>query len=156
VIRLVVLVLVVTGCGTWDLRPRGYSSSTREADATLDQARAETDAGRPKNALALYEGVARDSAGTAAAAMALHEMAILRLDPRSPIRDLRGAQQILARLAKEYPTTPWGREANAWRVLFRQAARCQEEATQLGADAERLRQTIDSLKDTDVDLEVIP
>jgi hypothetical protein len=88
--------------------------------------------------------------------MALHEIAILRLDPRSPVRDRRSAQQALTRLARQYPKTRWGREASAWRVLFRQVDRCEAEATRLGADADRLRQTIESLKDMDDDFEDLP
>ncbi|HXJ36569.1 MAG TPA: hypothetical protein VMS22_21235 [Candidatus Eisenbacteria bacterium] len=153
--RLLVLVLVGTaGCALF--RSPEPAAPPPTADALLAEADAESSAGRVATAAALYERIARENQGQPAAARALLGLAALRLDPRSPIRDRRAGQTVLARVASEYPKTPWGREARAWRMLMREADRCEEEAARLGADADRLRQTLETLKDSDLELEQHP
>jgi hypothetical protein len=154
---LVPVLVLVAGCGAW--RSPWLADTPEEgggAEVRLEHARIEADAGRPKNAVVLYENVIREHPGEPVAAEALHDLAMLRLQPRSPVRDRRAAYQLLSRLAREHPKTQWGREARVWRVVLGEVDRCEAEATRLGADAERLRQTIESLKDADVDLEELP
>ena len=157
IVRPLLVALLATGCGPW----RSTWMSTKPvqagpAAARLEDARREVDAGQPKNAVVLYEGVIRDHAGQDVAAEALHDLAVLRLTPGTPVRDRRAGYQLLSRLAREHAKTRWGREAKVWRLLFRQVDQCQAEAARLGVDAERLRQTVESLKDADVDLEELP
>lgn len=152
--------LVAIGCAgpwrlPWDVAP-DPSRRPSTTDDVLAEPETELAAGQARSAATAYERIARDYAGQDVAAHALHDLAVLRIDPRSPLRDRRVAQALLARLAAEYPDTHWGREARGWHVLFRSIDRCEVEATQLGADADRLRQTIDSLKDSDLELERHP
>jgi len=149
--------LVTIGCsGRWAHWGGEEAAHPPTTDDVLAQPEADLAAGRPRSAVAAYERIAHDYAGQDVAAHALHDLAVLRLDPRGGVHDRKAAQALLARLVTEYPDTRWGREARAWRLLFRSIDHCEAEATQLGSDAERLRQTIDSLKDSDLELEQHP
>jgi hypothetical protein len=81
---------------------------------------------------------------------------MLRVDPSGPLRDRRAAQALFRRLANEYGDTLPGREARAWRLLLREIDRCEAEAARRGADVEKLRQTLESIKDSDLELEHEP
>lgn len=152
---VLVAMLVALGCnGAWQWHPS--KSPSQAADAALAEADGEALAGRHKNAIALYETIVKEHPGEEVAARALHGLAVIRLDPRSRARDRRLGLQHLTKLSTDYPNTTWGREARLWRVLFKQIDRCEAEATQLGADADRLRQTLDSLRDSDLELETKP
>ena len=155
---LVMTVLLAAGCSAgWDLGWARPAASPQEPTPEVLLADADaTAAGDPRAASAIYERNARENQGQAVAARALHDQAFLLMDPRSPIADPRGARVILGRLASEYPKTPQGREARRWRLLLRQIDRCEEEATRVGADAERLRQTLETIKDSDLELEQHP
>lgn len=151
---VVVMMAIAVGCsGAW--RPGGKAAPT-SANGAIAEADAEAMAGRQRNALTMYETIVKEHPGEEVAAHALHGMAIVRLDPRSPVRDRRLGLQHLTKLSSEYPNTSWGREARLWRLLLREIDRCEAEATQLGADADRLRQTLDSLRDSDLELETKP
>jgi hypothetical protein len=151
---VVVTMAMALGCnGVWR---QGGTSATPSGNATLAEADAEALAGRQRNALPLYEAIVKEHPGEEVAARALHGLAIIRFDPRSPVRDRRLGLQNLTKLSSEYPNTSWGREARLWRLLLREIDRCEAEATQLGADADRLRQTLDSLRDSDLELETKP
>jgi hypothetical protein len=152
----VVLAIATASCTGWRLPWSSPAEPPPTAEALLVAARTEAAHGRERTAIAMYESIAHDYAGQDTAAEALHDLALLRLDPKSPVRDRRAGQALLARLATDYPSTTWGREARLWRLLARDIDRCESEATKLGADAERLRQTLDSLKDSDVELEQHP
>jgi hypothetical protein len=78
---------------------------------------------------------------------------MLRAEPGSAVRDQRAAQAHFRRLAGEYRNTLSGREARAWRNLLAELDRCELEATKRGADADKLRQTLDSIRDSDLELE---
>jgi hypothetical protein len=154
--RALAAAVVAAGCTLpWAQQP-GAPPSAPVANASLDEADAALAAGKTRTAAALYERVAREQSGHDAGARALHELLVLRTDPKSPMQDHKAAAILATRLANDYRDTRWVREARAWRVLLRSIDRCEAEATQLGADAERLRQTLDSLKDTDVELEQHP
>jgi outer membrane protein assembly factor BamD (BamD/ComL family) len=142
--------LVAGACTSW-LRP--HPSADAEPAATLAKAHAEDDAGHTDVAVGLYERVAHDHPATPAAAEALHALVVLRLDPDSPARDRHAAESALARLVADYPKTRTAAEGRAWRVLLRRLSRCEVEAARRGADAQKLRETLDSLKDSDIDLE---
>ena len=153
----VVLAIATASCTAgWRLPWSSPAEPPPTAEALLAAARTEAANGRERTAVAMYESIAREYAGQDTGAEALHDLAVLRLDPKSSVRDRRAGQALLARLATEYPSTTWGREARLWRLLSRDIDRCESEATKLGADAERLRQTLDSLKDSDVELEQHP
>jgi hypothetical protein len=152
-VRAAVLVaaLGAGACTAW-LKPPP-SSVDAEPAATLAKAHAEDEAGHADVAVGLYERVAHAHPGTPAAADALHALVVLRLDPDSPVRDRRAAETALARLVADYPRTRSAAEGRAWRVLLRRLSRCETEAAQRGADLQKLRETLDSLKDSDLDLE---
>jgi hypothetical protein len=126
---------------------------TAGAAVAVEAADKEWQAGHQREAMARYEAVVRQYPADPAAAEALHDLAMLHLEPGSPLRDRRAAQALLRRLATDYPSSQWGHEARAWRVLLRELDRCEVEATRRGADAEKLRQTLDAIKDSDLELE---
>jgi hypothetical protein len=154
--RQVVLLLsatVVAGCAGWSVqRPPGESGAARAAMVEADRDASE---GRLRDATVQYEQIVRDHPKDPVAAEALHRLAMLRLE-RGPLRDRRAAAALLRRLASEHPRTLAGREARLWSGLLRQIDRCEAEATKRGADAEKLRQTLDSIRDTDLELETHP
>ncbi|MGH7896030.1 MAG: hypothetical protein ACREQL_15265 [Candidatus Binatia bacterium] len=155
---LAVVLFGTIGCSTlreWG-QPRSVTTPEPTADASLVAADEALTAGDVRGATAVYEGIVRDHPGERVAAQALNRLAVLHMDFRSPIRDRRAAQAELRRLATEYPTSPWGRQARTLRTLLRQLDRCEEEATRLGADADRLRQTLEDMRDTDLELEQHP
>lgn len=152
---LLVLATVVLGCSQWLRRPAPEEPDRRAADALADADR-EALAGRAREASARYEAIVREHATDPAAAEALHRLAMQRLDPKSPLRDRRAGQAMMRRLATEYPDTLAGREARVWRGLVRELDRCTLEATRRGADAEKLRQTLESIRDSDLELEQQP
>jgi hypothetical protein len=150
---LIVLVTLLAGCsGTW-LHRTPPPVVVNVAAAEVENANNELAAGQTREAMAGYEAVVREHPGDPAAAEALHDLAMIRLEPGSPLRDRRAAQGLLRQLAKDYPDTRWGHEARAWRVLLRELDRCEVEATRRGADAEKLRQTLDAVKDSDLEVE---
>jgi len=132
------------------------SGESRASRAAIAEADRDALQGRLREAAARYEAVVRDYPKEPAAAEALHRLAMLRLEPGSSLRDRRAAQALLRRLSTEYASTLWGREARAWRGLLREIDRCAAEATRRGADAEKLRQTLDSIRDSDLELEQHP
>jgi hypothetical protein len=156
--RSCVVVLAATlaaGCAArWPGRgPASESATLRTAMAEAD---AEASAGRLRSEVARYEAIVRQNPKDPIAAEALHRLAMLRLEPKSPLRDRRAGYALLRRLSSEHPKTLWGREARAWRGLVDQLSRCEAEATRRGADAEKLRQTLDSIRDSDLELEQHP
>ena len=146
-----ILLVMCIGCGQVALP--GLTDQTES-----ELARADEDAlrGRPREAYGRYETIVRDHPNDPVAAEALHRMAMLRVEAGSPLRDRRMAQLLFRRLATDYGNTLSGREARAWRVLLREIDRCEAEATRRGADAEKLRQTLDSIRDSDLELEQHP
>jgi len=126
-----------------------YSGAAR----TLEQADQDALAGRSSQAIERYESIVRDHPKSQQAAEALHRLAVLRVEPGSAARDRRAAQTSFRRLAVDYRNTLPGREARAWQNLLRELDRCEVEATKRGADAQKLRQTLDSIRDSDLELE---
>jgi hypothetical protein len=110
-------------------------------------------AGRPREAATRYEAIVRDHPADASAAEALHRLVMLRLEPSSPVHDRRVAAALLRRLATDHGNTLVGREARAWRSVLRDLDKCEAEATRSEADNEKLRQTLESIKDSDLELE---
>ena len=152
---VVLLAGVLAGCTAgWPGFPSPEGS--RAARAAITEADRDAREGRFREAAARYEAIVRDSPKDPVAAEALHRLAMLRLEPRGPLRDRRAAAALLRRLAKEHGSTLWGREARVWQTLLRQLDRCEAEATRRGADAEKLRQTLDSIRDSDLELENHP
>jgi hypothetical protein len=150
-----VLALVSTiGCRPGLLGPGASWSSS--AARTLAAADRDALAGRSREAIRGYEAIVRDHPRTEQAAEALHRLGMLRSEPGSGARDRRAAQAHFRKLAAEYRHTLPGREARAWRNLLGELARCEIEATKRGADAEKLRQTLDSIRDSDLELEQHP
>jgi hypothetical protein len=127
--------------------------STESALAAADRDAAE---GRSRDAVARYETIVKEHPNDPDAAEALHRLAMLRLEPGSALRDRRTGLANLRRLATEYGSTLPGREARAWRQLLGQIDRCEAEAAKRGADVEKLRQTLESIKDSDLELEQRP
>ena len=152
-IALALLVLAtLPGCeGGWRPHPPPASSpATSEALVEADRAAL---AGRPRDALSRYEAIVRDHPSDPAAAEALHRLVMLRLEPGSPLRDKRVAASLLRRLATEHGDTLVGREARTWRAVLHDLDECKVDSAKNEADAERLRQTLDSVRDSDLELE---
>jgi TolA-binding protein len=102
--------------------------------------------GRPREARDLYETVIRDHPKEPAAADALYGLAILEVEPKSPIRDYPAARAKFQRLLTEHPDSPHAAEARAWRAALGEIERC-------SADAARLRQDMERLKRLDLEQE---
>jgi hypothetical protein len=144
----VVAALAVACQPAWLRRPWSTSAASALAQADRDAL-----AGHSTEAIAGYEAIVRDHPKSQQAAEALHRLGMLRAEPGSPARDRRAAQAYFRRLAIEYRDTLPGREARAWRNLLVELDRCEVEATKRGADAQKLRQTLDSIRDSDLELE---
>jgi hypothetical protein len=152
---LSLLAALVVGCTTgW--RGPAASGESRAARTAMTDADATAMSGKVRDANARYELIVKQYPKDPIAAEALHRMAMLRLEVGSPIRDRRQAAAILRRLQTDYPTTLWGREARAWRGLLGEIDRCTAEATKRGANAEKLQKTLDSIRDSDLELETHP
>lgn len=153
--RLVLVLTVATLCAC----PAGWrgGSGMPPSSPVVAQALADADktalAGRPREAASRYEAIVRDHPEDPAAAEALHRLAMMRLDPGSTIHDKRAATALLRKLASEHGNTLVGREARVWRALLRDLDRCEVESTRNEADAEKLRQTLESIKDSDLEQE---
>jgi hypothetical protein len=152
---LVLLSVLAAGCAAgWNgPSPSGESRAARTAMTDADAA---AQSGKVRDANARYELIVKQYPKDPIAAEALHRMAMLRLEVGSPIRDRRAAAALLRRLQSDYPTTLWGREARAWRGLLGEIDRCTAEATKRGADAQKLQKTLDSIRDSDLELEQHP
>jgi hypothetical protein len=148
--------LAVGGCTSAWWRTPSASGESRAARSALTDADDAAMNGKIRDATARYELIVKQYPKDPIAAEALHRMAMLRLEVGSPIRDRRQAAVILRRLQSDYPTTLWGREARAWRGLLGEIDRCTAEATKRGADAEKLQKTLDSIRDSDLELETHP
>jgi hypothetical protein len=146
-----IVVLTVSGCSAW----RGGAAAPAGSAASGELAEADRAAlgGQPRDAASRYEAIVREHPSDPAAAEALHRLVMLRLEPGSPIRDRRVAATLLRRLANEHGDTLVGREARTWRAVLRDLDRCEVESTRNEADAEKLRQTLESIKDSDLELE---
>jgi tetratricopeptide (TPR) repeat protein len=103
--------------------------------------------GRPRDARELYESVIRDHRKEPAAADALYGLAILQVEPKSPLRDYSAARANFQRLLAEHPDSPHAAEARAWRAALGEIERC-------STDAARLRQDMERLKRLDLEQEV--
>jgi hypothetical protein len=150
-----VLLLLVSLCACSPGWRGGAGTPAASAAAAQELAEADRAAlgGRPRDATKRYEAVVREHPTDAAAAEALHRLVMLRLEPGSPVRDKRIAASLLRKLATEHGDTLAGREARTWRALLRDLDRCEVESTRNEADAEKLRQTLESIKDSDLQLE---
>jgi hypothetical protein len=143
------------GCTAGWSGPSAWGESRAARSAMID-ADAAARNGKIRDAYARYELIVKQYPKDPVAPEALHRMAMLRLEVGSPIRDRRQAAAILRRLQSEYPNTLWGREARAWRGLLGEIDRCTVEATKRGANAEKLQKTLDSIRDSDLELETHP
>jgi hypothetical protein len=103
--------------------------------------------GRPRDARQVYAAVIREHPKAPAAADALYGIAILQVEPKSPLRDYEAARTTFQRLLAEHPESPHAAEARAWRAALGEIERC-------SADAARLRQDMESLKRLDLEQEV--
>jgi len=155
-VALTLVVALASACATWTARPEHDPTESTSTAMLLAAADHDGATGRVREANARYEAIVRERPDDPLAPEALHRLALLRVDPTSPLRDRRIAQALFRRLARDYPATPQGREARSWRVVLRELDRCEVEATRQGADAERLRQTLESIKDSDLELEQNP
>lgn len=152
--RVIILLLMsALGIGCPQLNLKGPADTPESA---LERADEDATQGRVREAYGQYEAIVRERPNDPEAPEALHRLAMLRLEAGSPMRDGRIAQSLLRRLATDYRNTLWGREARAWRVLLSEIDRCTAEATRRGADADKLRQTLDSIRDSDLELEQHP
>jgi hypothetical protein len=151
-LALVAAALAAVACQPGWRRPGGLSWAPTAA-RTLEQADRDALAGRTGQAIERYEQVVRDHPKSPQAAEALHRLGMLRAEPGSTARDRRAAQVYFRRLAVDYRGTLEAREARAWRNLLRELDRCELEATKRGADAQKLRETLDSIRDSDLELE---
>ena len=153
--RVVSLILVVSlaGCSAGCRGGSVGTNASTTASAELAEADRAALGGRPRDAASRYEAIVRDHPSDDVAAEALHRLAMLRLEPGGPLRDKRIAASLLRRLAAEHGETLVGREARAWRALLRDLDKCEVESTRNEADAEKLRQTLESIKDSDLELE---
>jgi hypothetical protein len=102
--------------------------------------------GRPRDARDLYEDVIRDHRKEPVAADALYGLAILQVEPKSPLRNYQAARATFQRLLAEHPDSTHGAEARAWRAALGEIERC-------SADAARLREDMERLKRLDLELE---
>ncbi len=155
-ITLALVVLLASGCARWTAGPGHEAPDGTSAAALLAAGDRDAAAGRARQASARYDAIVREHPGDPLAAEALQRQALLRMDPTSPLHDRRIAQSFLRRLARDYPSTPQGREARTWRLVLRELDSCEVEATRRGADAEQLRRTLESVKDSDLELEQKP
>jgi hypothetical protein len=152
-VTALVVGVMLSGCSAgWRGFP-GTSAPSPVASQALAEADRAALGGRPREALTRYEAIVRDHPEDPAAAEALHRLVMLRLEPGSPLRDKRIAASLLRRLANEHEHTLAGREARTWRALLRDLDRCEVESTRNEADAEKLRQTLESIKDSDLEQE---
>jgi hypothetical protein len=71
---------------------------------------------------------------------ALWGLALLYVDPKSPLRDYQAALTTFGRLLDLEPNGRHADEARAWRATLRDLLRHEREATRLRADIERLRE----------------
>jgi hypothetical protein len=150
-LALVVVVPLVVACeGGWRPHSGTPNPATSQALADADQAAL---AGRARDATTRYEAIVHEHPTDPAAAEALHRLIMLRLEPGSPVHDRHAATQLLRRLATEHPDTLVGREARTWRTLLQSLDKCEVEAARSGADADKLRQTLESVKDSDIESE---
>jgi hypothetical protein len=150
------VVVALAGCPAgWGTGFGLPAKSPGAAQALADADRAAL-LGRPRDATSQYEAIVRQYPNDAVTSEALHRLVMLRLEPGSPVRDKRVAGALLRRLATEHPNTLAGREAKTWRTLLRDLERCEVESTRNEADAEKLRQTLESIKDSDLELEEHP
>jgi chromosome segregation ATPase len=74
---------------------------------------------------------------------ALFGLARLALAPENPSRDEREAARYLDRVLLEYPQSPLGAEARAWRELLRSLERLQRDVQRQQQDLQRLRRVLE-------------
>jgi hypothetical protein len=143
---LLLAAAVLAGCVR---KPPAPVPVPQEATALLAQADdlARTHASHAK-ARALYRRVLREYPGTPAAADALHALGWLYADPESPFHDWETANVAFGLLLTRHPGSRWTAEARAWHAALTELLRSQ-------ADARRLRDGLQRLKELDVEQEQV-
>jgi hypothetical protein len=117
--------------------------------------------GKPEEARDLYLDVLREHPDDPAAFDARWGMAMLRLAPKSPLRDYRLALVNFERLIAKFGKSgnPRIAEAEAWCSALRSLSSCQIQGAKLANDVDRLRSLeadIDRLREVDLGPEVAP
>jgi TolA-binding protein len=141
--RRVLALVLLAGCA-W-LRPALPPESD---DPTRQVARADELArsGSPNAARSLYRKVIREHRDTPAAGDALYRLGRMYVDPASSLHDWNSAQIAFTRLVNEHPDSPHVDEARAWLAALDDLLHAQ-------ADAKRLRDDLERLKELDMQQE---
>jgi hypothetical protein len=137
-VAVLVLAVVLTGCAA--LRAGRDLVPSSRAEAALERGDTEARAGRPRTARRAYaEALAAEPTGPVAED-ALWALALLYVDPDSPLRDYQAAATTFGRLVELNPRGRHAEQARAWRSALRELARQEREASRLRADIDRLRE----------------
>jgi len=164
IIALVVaLVLVITGgCGTLRSKPLTETSAAVEQERRFAGALQYLKQGKEGESERLLEQVVAGAALPGVTDEALFRLALLHLGDEGGKGDVR-AQTVLTRLKKEYPRSIWTRQAapltayltgvGALRDSLRELRTLRERNQSLIRDNKELRQSLDRLKDLDLELE---
>jgi tetratricopeptide (TPR) repeat protein len=140
-----VAVVALAGCAALH-GGRGLVPSSR-AEAELERGNVEARAGRPREARRAYaEALAAEPTGPVAED-ALWALALLYVDPESPLRDYQTAATTFGRLVELNPRGRHAEQARAWRSALRELARQEREASRLRADIDRLRELDAQMED---------
>ncbi|HZP37666.1 MAG TPA: outer membrane protein assembly factor BamD [Methylomirabilota bacterium] len=102
--------------------------------------------GEAREAVLIYESVARDYPTDPAAADALHGLGRVQAGAAAPARNYRAALTAFTRLLAEYPDSRWTADARAWKSVLNELLAREEETA-------RLRSQIEHLRRTDLELE---
>jgi Tfp pilus assembly protein PilF len=138
--RLAGLLVAVALAGCASLQAgRGFTASSR-AQTAVERGNAEARAGRPRAARNAYEEALAAEPKGPVAEDALWALALLYVQPKSPLLDYSLAATTFGRLVELAPRGRHAAEARAWRTALRELARQEREATRLRADIDRLRE----------------
>jgi hypothetical protein len=106
----------------------------------------------------LYTQVLKDYPNDPAAFDARYGLAMLRVDPKSPLLDYDAARVNFDRLVARYGKQggDWLREAQAWRAVLRRLDSCEEKTAKLEADLEQMKDLgadVERLRELEADVQ---
>jgi uncharacterized protein YceK len=162
IIALVLALMLIGGCGTVRSKPLPEAGAPMEQERRYAGALQYLMQGKEREAVGLLEQVVAGKALPGVTDEALFRLALLRLRDEGGKGDVQ-AQTVLTRLKKEYPRSIWTRQAaplttylagvGALRDSQRELKNLRERSQSLIRDNKELRQSLERLKDLDIELE---
>jgi outer membrane protein assembly factor BamD (BamD/ComL family) len=152
IILILTTILVLQGCATINI-PESSMYNRWNQNRKLATARDRLAGEEKAAASSLFSAIVAAPPEKGITDEALFHLALLQLKPTQERDGIPQAQRLLERLQHDFPTSPWSTQAAQLLELFNKFRSTKEHSFSLLRENRELRQSIQKLKEIDLELE---